>query len=392
MQLPAQLETLRERKIWVCYPMIYNPSKHNGVGGYDKPPINPYTLDNAKINDATNLSTFDEAAAHIGEITTVTNKGARVECEVMGVGIALGFTGLIGVDLDNVVAYRDKDYKITREADEIITALASYTELSPSHSGIHILIEAEIPDDYQHKAGGKLDNYGDRVAEYELLDKGYITISGVTSPRYNYPLAQREKELADVYARYIEKVPAIDTPCDRRPEAALSVVSWDSVDISKLTQKQILGGVFFSYERWLWEVQRLSDAEILNGIFMSGSTGEKVRRLYNGDITGYKSQSEADLALMSYFYKFTQDRAITERLFRCSALYRARGKSRNYIEKTLDKAERDKDVDSYGRPITLRAFTGHVTLTKEERRAYAQAKEAQEREAQSKNKRLRPRI
>jgi len=160
------------------------------------------------------------------------------------------------------------------------------------------------------------------------------------------------------------------------------VVSWDSVDISKLTPKQILGGVFFSYERWLWDVQRLSDAEILDGIFKSGTFGEKVRRLYNGDITGFKSQSEADLTLMSYFYKFTQDRAITERLFRCSALYRARGKSRNYIEKTLDRAEKDKDVDSQGRPVTMRAFTGHVTLTPEEKWAYRQAKEAQEREAQ----------
>lgn len=392
MQLPAQLETLRERKIWVCYPMIENPSKHGGVGGFDKPPICAYTLDNARIDNPAHLATFDEAAAHIGEITTVTNKGARVECTIMGVGIALGSTGLIGVDLDNVVVHRDGDYKLTREAGEIISALASYTELSPSFSGIHILIEGELPGDYEHKARGKLDNYGERVAEYELINNGYITISGVTSPRYNYPLAQREAELADVYARYIKKVPAIDAPCSRRPEAALSVVSWDSVDIGKLTQEQILGGVFFSYERWLWDVQRLSDAEILDGIFMSGSTGEKVRRLYNGDVRGYKSQSEADLALMSYLYKFTQDRAITERLFRCSDLYRAKGKSRNYIDRTLDRAERDKDVDAQGRPITLRAFTGHVTLTKEEKRAYAQAKEAQETARKLGAKKYRPKI
>ena len=392
MQLPAQLETLRERKIWVCYPMLYNPTKHNGAGGYDKPPINAYTLDNAAINNPTHLATFDEAAAHIGELTTVTNKGARVECEIKGVGIALGATGIVGVDLDNVVTYHDGNYKITPEAGEIIEALSTYTELSPSFSGIHILFEGELPENCAHKARNKADNYGDKIAEYELIDSGYITISGVTSPRYDYSLAQRTQELARIYERYFVAVPAIVSPCSRRPEAALSVVSWDSADIGKLTQEQILGGVFFSYERWLWDVQRLSDAEILDGIFMSGSTGEKVRRLYNGDVRGYKSQSEADLALMSYLYKFTQDRAITERLFRCSDLYRAKGKSRNYIDRTLDRAERDKDVDAQGRPITLRAFTGHVTLTKEEKRAYAQAKEAQETARKLGARKYRPKI
>lgn len=361
MILPEQLEELRSLKVWVCYPMIWNETKHNGVGGFDKPPICAYTLDNAKINDATNLATFDEAAAHIGEITTVTNKGARVECEIKGVGIALGFTGLIGVDLDNVVAYHDGEYKITPEAGEIIKALASYTELSPSCKGIHILIKAEMPDDYQHKAKDRLDNYGKSVAEYELLDKGYITISGITSSRYDYPLSSRATELAVVYERYFVDVEPIETPSTQKPSNIRPIT----------TRPSALSPVVSSvptYERWLEEVKRLSDAEVLERIFMSGETGKRVKSLYAGNMSAYNNDhSVADQALCSYLYSFTADRALTERLFRTSALYRATGKGRGYIDRTLNKAA-SKSVQ----------LVGHIEFTKEEKKQYAQKKQREE--------------
>lgn len=367
MQLPAQLETLRERKIWVCYPMIPNPKKHNGVGGYDKPPINPYTLRNGSTDKADSLATFDEAAAQIGKRASVKVNGRDgfVECEVMGVGIALGGSGICGVDLDNVVAYRDGEYKVTVEAGEIIAALSTYTEISPSYTGVHILFEGSLPEAVKKIAKPKRDIDGGNKAEYQLFDSGYMTVSGVAK---SYPLAERTAELAQVYERYFAEIPAIEAPCTRRPsrpEAVSSVVSSG-----------------YTYERWLWDVQRLSDAEILQGIFSSGKAGQRVQALYNGDLSEYgNDHSRADQALVSFLYSFTNDREITERLFRCSALYRATGKSRNYLERTLNRAEKN-----------FKPLIGHIEFTQDERRAYAQAKEAQEREVQLKNKRLRPRI
>ena len=67
MTLPAQLAQLKERKIWLCYPMIWNEAKHNGVGGYDKPPVNPYTLYNGSSDNPESLATYEEAAAQIGK-------------------------------------------------------------------------------------------------------------------------------------------------------------------------------------------------------------------------------------------------------------------------------------------------------------------------------------
>src|SRR5687767_4935391 len=54
-----------------------------------------------------------------------------------GVGVVLG-DGLVGVDLD---ACRDEQTGvITPEAQTIITDLDSYTEVSPSGTGVHILL------------------------------------------------------------------------------------------------------------------------------------------------------------------------------------------------------------------------------------------------------------
>ena len=135
MVLPKQLEPLRARRVWVCYPMIYNEKKHNGVGGYDKPPINPYTLRNGYTDREESLATFDEAAAQIGKTAKLNVKGYEelVETPVVGVGIAFGGTGVAGVDLDNVVEKREsgKGYKATDEALEIMKALRTYTEISP---------------------------------------------------------------------------------------------------------------------------------------------------------------------------------------------------------------------------------------------------------------------
>ena len=96
MVLPKQLEPLRERRVWICYPMIWNATKHNGVGGYDKPPINPYTLRNGYTDRAESLATFDDAVAQIGKTAKVRVKGYDdiVETPVVGVGIALGGTGI----------------------------------------------------------------------------------------------------------------------------------------------------------------------------------------------------------------------------------------------------------------------------------------------------------
>ena len=357
MTLPKQLEPLRALRVWVCYPMIYNAKKHNGVGGYDKPPINPYTLRNGYTDREESLATYDEAAAQIGKTAKLNVKGYEelVETPVVGVGIAFGGTGLAGIDLDNVVEKREsgKGYKATDEALEIMKALQTYTEISPSGNGVHLLFWGSLPKEVKKLAKPKLDVWNTQKAEYQLFDSGYMTLSGNVVAG---ELRECTESVAEVYEKYFREVAPIDAPSTQRPTTAgsLPVVSTDTG---------------YQRRRWLYEVRRLSDKELLESIFASGAIGAKVRALYDGDISGHNdNHSEADLALCAYLFGFTGDRALTERLFRASRLYRSTGKSRSYLEHTLTRAERDS--------VEL---VGHIEYTREEKRAYARMKEAEEK-------------
>ena len=361
MTLPEQLTPIRSRKVWVCYPMIYNAKKHNGVGGYDKPPINPYTLRNGYTDRAESLATFDEAVAQIGKTATLNVKGydEPVETPVVGVGIAFGGTGLCGIDLDNVTEKRTDGsgkYSVTDEALEIMQALKTYTEISPSGNGIHLLFMGSLPEGVKKLAKPKLDVWDTEKAEYQLFDSGYMTVSGdVVGGKLRDDV---DELVAQIYEKYFREVEPIRELSTQRPTTAPAKLPSSVVSSGTVTR-----------ERWLYEVRRLSDADLMKRIYESGSTGAKVRALYeSGDLSAHNdNHSEADLALCALLYGFTGDRDRTERLFRSSALYRATGKSRSYLEHTLTRAERDSV-----------ALTGHVEFTAEEKRAYAKKKEAEE--------------
>ena len=359
MILPKELEPLRNRKIWLCYPLIWNAKKHNGVGGYDKPPINPYTLRNGSSDDPKSLAIFDQAAAQIGKTAYVYSKNYTGSVEVAGVGIALSGTGVVGIDLDNAA---DRERRImTEEAGLIVSSLDAYTEFSPSGTGLHILMLGKLPDNIDNKVvDGKPDVFGTKKGEYQLYDSGYMTVSGdVIRLLTSSVMADRTAELAEVYEKYIRKVaPVQTTPSTQTPRPAAapssSVVSGST-------------GVF-TYERWLEEVRRLSDEELLERIFASGTVGLSVAALYNGDTSAYgNDHSRADQALCTFLYGFTNDRAITERLFMASALYRSSGKSRNYLGRTLDKAQKN-----------CTPLIGRIELTAEEKYRYAVQKQKEE--------------
>lgn len=349
MKLPPQLHDLRDRRIWLCYPMIWNDSKHNGVGGYDKPPVNPRTLFNGSSDDPESLTTFDEAVSQIGKLAKVRVKGHEnmIETEIVGVGIALSGTGLLGLDLDNVVATKENCRYMTSEAGEIVRKLDTYTEVSPSGQGLHMLLYGELSNEIGKKiAKPKRDIFKTDKAEYQIFSSGYMTISGdIVGDR---KLEERSEELLRVYDDYFREVAPIPSPSTARPHVSSSVVSSG-----------------YTFERWLEEIARLSDAEILERIFKSGDTGEKVRSLYYGNMTGYNNDhSRADQALVSLLYGFTEDRDMTERLFRSSSLYRPTGKSRNYLTRTINLATKNAT-----------RLIGHIEFTQEERRTFAREKD-----------------
>lgn len=360
MDIPKGLESLRDEKIWLCYPLIWNSKKHGGVGGYDKPPVSPYTLYPGYTDRQESLATFDQAAAQIGKTAHVRVKGKEslIESPVRGVGIALGETGICGLDLDNVVTLPDQEprRRVTSDAVDILKTIGGYIEFSPGGTGLHVLFRGKLPEG-KKLAPDMPDIFGGTRGEYQLFDSGYMTVSGATVAAGD--LSQdKTAAVIKVYEKYFREVEPVVLSSERPQIAqkAPPVVSSDNP---------------FTFERWQLEMAKLSESEILERIFAHKVYGNKVRSLYEGNISDYgDDHSRADAALCAFLYSFTADRDLTERLFRASGLYRASGKSRSYIKRTLNKAMQ--------KPVRI---PGRIELTREEKKAYAQRQEAAEKAA-----------
>lgn len=112
-------QELRELKQWVVW-------KKN------KRPYNPNTLVPAKTNDPSTWGTFEEA------------RKAVLAGKAEGVGFV--FTDddpYFGIDLDNAI---DDDGKVKPWAQAIIDKMDSYTEISQSGRGIHIIGRGRKPN------------------------------------------------------------------------------------------------------------------------------------------------------------------------------------------------------------------------------------------------------
>jgi len=116
-----------------------------------KEPIDPITGYGAKANDPTTWGTLEQALEAVDIY------------HLDGIGVELG-DGLCGVDLDHVI---DDNGQISERAQEIITTMDSYTEISPSGTGIHILFAGSLPEGTRRKDG------------LEMYSEGrYFTVTG----------------------------------------------------------------------------------------------------------------------------------------------------------------------------------------------------------------------
>jgi hypothetical protein len=134
----------------------------------------------ASSTDPRTWSSFQEAA----------------EAFVRGVGYGLGFVfteddPYFGVDLDHCI---DEDGRPTEEAAEIVRALDTYTERSPSGMGLHILGRGKLPPGW--RGGNGVEMYDQRR---------YFTVSGALWPDGPEALADRTEELGRLRVKLSRK-------------------------------------------------------------------------------------------------------------------------------------------------------------------------------------------
>lgn len=181
--------------------------------------------------------------------------------------------GIVGIDFDHCI----EDGQITPDAwEELKEYSGTYAEQSPSGTGVHVLAYGKIP------AGKK---HGDR----EMYSSGrYFTCTGWSIDGFS--------------SEIVECRPAIDAHYEK----------WFPEKNTEEKQQEKEPGS---------TPPELSDDEIIE-IAYRAENGAKFDALFRGDISGYPSQSEADIALCGILAFYTQDAYQIDSLFRRSALYR----------------------------------------------------------------------
>lgn len=261
--IPAEI---RAQKAWVGY------VTRETNGRVDKIPMNVMTGAPAKSNDPATWTDFEMAL------------DLAIQRSYAGIGFMFQ-PPYVGVDIDHCV----KDGSIAPYAVEILKAINSYSEYSPSGTGIHILCKGEI------SRACKISKIG-----LEIYTKGrFFTVTGNRLENYPAELNECTDALKGIFSRFVDKSPAND---------------------------------------------------ILSLIFKS-KDAERFQRLYSGQWqTDYSSQSEADLALCNKLAFWTnKDTGRMDLLFRQSGLMRPKwderhfGDGRTYGQSVIEKAIQDTE-------------------------------------------------
>jgi primase-polymerase (primpol)-like protein/uncharacterized small protein (DUF1192 family) len=286
-------ETLRERDQWVCW------REEERDGKPTKIPVTPGAGGFASSTESETWASFEAALEY--------TETAHAD------GVGFVFTDddpIVGVDLDDC---RDPETgDVDDAALDIIERLDSYTEVSPSGTGYHVLIRGELPE-------GR-----NRRGSVELYDTArFFTVTGDHVERTPTRVARRQDALTAIHREYVQ-----DTERDTASESE----QHDGADDESPTT----GAADVDVD--------LEDEDLLEKA-RNASNGEKFERLWNGNTVGYESQSEADMALCCLLAFWTGgDRTQMDHLFRQSGLLREKWDEVHYAdgstygEKTIERA------------------------------------------------------
>lgn len=267
---------MRAYKSWVLWRLEFRPPMAK--------PTKPLYIaapggHKANVMDATTWRTFDEALAAPLTCTGAVDPSRPIsETGFSGIGFVFSQADpYSGIDLDDThgdqEAY-DRQQAIFRDAN-------SYTELSPSGQGVHIIVKGTVPT-------------GKRRACIEVYSEGrYFTMTG--NAIHNVEIADRQPLLDILYRE----------------------LGGDKPDylVQELTEEAITD-------------------EALKELAAGAVNGELFSKLWSGDWQNtYHSQSEADIALYNIIAFYSKHRLQSRRIFRQSALGQR------------DKASRDKYLD-----------------------------------------------
>lgn len=309
-KIPSEMHAFKQ---WIVWRYEINPDDPEGKPR--KIPYNPLTGNKASVTDPRTWTTFEKAVSHLRYM-------CRVICDPEQPPTLTGYSGLGFVltkadpygfidldDSDNNTAIVDRQQKIYQTFD-------SYSELSPSGKGLHIIVKGSVD-------GGRRRSF---VEVYS--NERYMTMTG------------------NVYR---------DAPIRERQDYLTTL--WDEIG----------GGVSIAF--YDGQVPQTETDEVIIERAKAADNGDKFTALWEGDWSLYYGKahgqdgtgnSEADLALMNILAFYTQNRPQLRRLFLMSQLGKREKvtKHRSYIDKWLINPAFDRllppvDINGLGEQMKL---------------------------------------
>jgi hypothetical protein len=232
-----------------------------------------------------------------------------------GIGFVLS-TGdpFCGIDVDgcrNPTTGEITDWGLT-----IIHHLDSYTEVSPSGTGVKVFIEGTLPQPGRKIELTQQEAPSPKHPALEIYASGrYFTVTGWHLEGTPQKINKRQTEIDSLFDHFFAGANGTHVT----DEAVASHVN------------QVSGGM---------PSPGLSDAEVLQLAF-DAKNGARIRALYNdGDLSAYgEDDSRADQALCNFLVFYTgSDLEQLWRLIAASALYRPKWERQDYRDRTFMKA------------------------------------------------------
>lgn len=258
---------MRELEQWLCWRLEERDGKQTKI------PYSPRTGSRASSTDPATWATFSEAVE------------ARKEHGYSGIGFVFSEDdSYCGVDLDNC---RDAESgELAEWAREIVSELDSYTEVSPSGTGVHVICRGELP------AGRS------RKGSVEAYQSGrYFTVTGQHLEGTPTAVEERTQDLQAVAQRVFGE-----------PESG--------------------GNGHTHTEPHGVSESNLEDEELIRRASEANDSG-KFRELFSGGYSGHTSHSEAVAALLLKLAFWSgRDTSQMERVFRHSGLMYEKFESR----------------------------------------------------------------
>ncbi len=278
--VPGELQAYSHFVVWRPF-VIQGKAK--------KIPLNPRTGEKASPTDPSTWGSFADALHALA-------RGAGAG--TAGIGFVFAeddpFTG---TDLDGCI---ENTGGVAPWAHAVVSLLDSYTEYSPSGTGLHILTRASIPA-------------GKRTDHTEMYSTGrYFTLTGNHLSGTPETIQSRQEAQEALYHSLSNQSTAAET---KRQSVSYPLTRYDEEVLAKAKHAR---------------------------------NADRFLALWEGKTEGFRSKSEADFTLVLYLLYWTNDDvAQTRRLFRKSGLYdeektdSQRG-NKTYLDVTIENALRKR--------------------------------------------------